>query len=404
MKKIIRNTLLIFLAIFILEIIVFIFKDNHKVEYKIVNDKTFNVTEVYNKGNYYFNVNIDNNKFYFDYKNSSYKTKKVLKDVLYYEKKDLKCIFPVLKNEETINIFCLKDDTLYTYDYFKDDLHEFVDVISSKDYDVKNFSDDASYKKFDKATVYINNILEDTYIYIWKYNGFYSLNKKETNQVNLFSNDIYSNNLGINVSKYYVIPNYDEKYEYSKFYVINMTNDKIKELKLKKKKTITNDYYINGIVDDKLYIFDVDNSVQYKINPKRLKITEVGNKKDGGLFYDGTSFENLNIYNFKEEQLIFKENIKIPEEIKGYDEIFITGENIYYTLNNDFIYYNKTLNKNIYLFNMEDISNITLVDNTLYFIKGDALYYYDIYHGLKKIISYDELLFNKTNRYVVYKK
>lgn len=404
MKKNIKNIIMIFLAIFILELIVLIFKDNHEVDYKVVGNKIFDVKEVYNKENYFFKVSYLDDNYYFDYKNSSYKTKKVLKDVLYYEKNDLKCIFPVLKKEETINIFCLKDDEIYTYDYFNSDLQEFVEIIKDKGYNTNKFSDNNISINIDSSKVYQENILKDTYIYIWKYNGFYSLNKKEINQVNLFSNDIYLNNLGINVSKYYVIPDYDEKYEYSKFYIINMTNDKLNKLKLKKKKTITNDYYINGIVDDKLYVFDVDNLTQYKINPKKLKITEVGNKNDGGLYYNGTSFENLNIYKFKEEQLIFKDNIKVPEEIKEYDELFINGDNIYYTLNNDFIYYNKILNKNIYLFNMKDTSNITLIDNTLYFIKGDTLYYYDIYHGLKKVISYDELLFNKTNRYAIYKK
>lgn len=404
MKKIIRNTLLIFLAIFILEIIVFIFKDNHKVEYKIVNDKTFNITEVYNKGNYYFKVSNLDDSYYFDYKNSSYKPKKVLKDVLYYEKNDLKCIFPILKKDETINIFCLKGDTLYTYDYFKDDLKVFVDIIKDKGYNVEKINDEEIFKKFDSSKVYQENILKDTYIYVWKYNGFYSINSKKLEKLDLFSNDIYSNDLGVHVSKYYIVPDYDEKYEYSKFYIINMANNKFEELKLKKKKTITNDYYINGVVGDKLYIFDVDNLVQYKINPKKLKIEEVGNKNDGGLFYTGKSFKNLNIYDFKEEQLMFKQDIKIPDEIKEYDEIFINEENIYYTLNNDFIYYNKTLNKNMYLFNMEGASNINLIDNTLYFIKGDTLYYYDIYYGLKKVITYDELLFNKTNRYAVYKK
>lgn len=404
MKKNIKNILIIFLAIFILELIVLIFKDNHEVNYKVVGDKTFDVKEVYNKGDYFFKVSYLDDNYYFDYKNSSYKTKKVLKDVLYYEKNDLKCIFPVLKKEETINIFCLKDKLLYIYDYFNNDLQEFVDIIKDKDYNTNKFSDNSISINIDSSKVYQENILKDTYIYVWKYNGFYSLNNKKLEKIDLFSNDVYLNNLGINLSKYYVIPNYDEKYEYSKFFVINMENNKVKELKLKKKKTITNDYYINGVVDNKLYIFDVDNLIQYKINPKRLKIVEVGNKKDGGLYYNGKSFDNLNIYDFKEEQRRFKENINIPKEIKEYDEIFINNENIYYTLNNDFIYYNKKLNKKIYLFSMEDTSNITLIDNTLYFIKGNTLYYYDIYHGLKKVISYDELLFNKTNRYAVYKK
>ena len=102
MKKIIKNTLLIFLAIIILEFIVFIFKNYHEVSYKITNEKTFDVEEIYRDGNYYFNVNFENNNISFDYKKSFSKAKKVLKDVLYYEKNDLKCIFPVFKNNEIL--------------------------------------------------------------------------------------------------------------------------------------------------------------------------------------------------------------------------------------------------------------------------------------------------------------
>lgn len=403
MKKIIKSILLIFLAILVLEIVVFIFKDYHEVNYKVVNDNTFNVKEVYDNGNYYFSVEKDKNKFYFDLKNRNYKSKKILKDVLFYEKDSLKCIFPVFKNNETLNILCSKDNNLYTYDYFKDDLKEFVDIISSKNYNTDNFKTNDSYKKLNSSYVYQENILDDTYIYVWKYNGFYSINNKKLSQVNLFSNDTYLNNLGRNVSKYYVIPDYDQKYEFNKFYVINMTNDKIKEIKLKKKKTIPNDYYINGVVDNKLYLFDMDNLLQYRINPKKLKIEEVGNKSLGGIFYDG-DFSTLNIYDFKEQKIIFTEKFDIPKQIENYGEIFIDNENIYYTYNNDVIYYNKVLDKKIYLFNKEDISNISLIDNTLYFICKDTLYYYNIHNGMNKVITYDELLFNKTNRYVVYKK
>ncbi len=403
MKKIIKNTLIIFLAIIILEFIVFIFKNYHEVSYKIINNKTFDIEEIYKDGNYYFNVKFDDNNIYFDYKKSFSKAKKVLKDVLYYEKNDLKCIFPIFKNNETLNILCLKNNNVYTYDYFKDDLEDFVSEIKEKGFNVEVFSDNSSSKRLSSALVYQDNILDDTYIYIWKYNGFYSINNKKLSQLNLFSNDIYINNFGINVSKYYVIPDYDEKYEYSKFYVVNMTNNKIKELNLKKNQKITNDYYINGVVDDKLYIFDTDNLLQYRINPKKLKIEQIGNKETGGLFYNG-EFERLNIYDFKEQKLIFKEDLKIPKNIEKYDEIYSNDENFYYILDNNFIYYNKTLDKKIYLFKMEDVSNISLIDNTLYFINKDTLYYYDIYHGIKKVITYDELLFNKTNRYAIYKK
>ena len=73
------------------------------------------------------------------------------------------------------------------------------------------------------------------------------------------------------------MPNYDQKYEYNSFYIINMTNNKIQNIILKKKKVISSDYYINGVVNDKIYIFDSDKLKQYVINPKKGKIEETVN-------------------------------------------------------------------------------------------------------------------------------
>ena len=53
MKKIVKNTLLILVAILILEFVVFIFKSYHETDYKIINkDESFNVFEVYKNNKY----------------------------------------------------------------------------------------------------------------------------------------------------------------------------------------------------------------------------------------------------------------------------------------------------------------------------------------------------------------
>ena len=65
---------------------------------------------------------------------------------------------------------------------------------------------------------YYENINKDTYIYVWKYNGFYTFNNKKQQMLDIFKNDTYVNNLGVKVGKYYVLPDYDEKYKFSKFY------------------------------------------------------------------------------------------------------------------------------------------------------------------------------------------
>lgn len=404
MKKIIKKILLIFLAIVILEFVVYLLKNKHNINYNVLTDsKNFFVEEKFFDNNYYFDVKIDNTLFSFFYENKFYKTKRVIDNIYYYEKDDLKCIYPVLKNNNYLNIICSKDNILYSYSYFENELEQFVNIIKEKGCYNKLFINKEKKINFSNITIFQDNILDDTYIYIWKYNGFYTLTNKKINQLNLFTNDTYLNKLGINISKYYIIPNYDKQYEYDKFYIINMKNNNIKELKFKKNNYVTNDYYINGVVNNNLYIFDTDNLIQYKINPRRNKYEIVGNQELDGLYYNN-GWQKLKIYDFKENKITFDNSYKVPSKIKNYDNIFNYKDSYYYSYNNNYIYYNDTTKDFLYLFNLGEISNVMLVEDTLYFIKDNALYYYNMKTGIKKIVIYDDLAFNKINRYDVYKK
>ena len=404
MKKIVKNTLLILVAILILEFVVFIFKSYHETDYKIVNkDESFNVFEVYKNNKYYFKVNYKKKDYYFSYDNKFFKAKKVLKNIIYYEKDDLSCIYPVFKNDRQLNIICNLDDKLYTYSYYEEGLKDMITLIDNNGYDISRFSDNAKPISYDSNTVYKDNILDNTYIYVWKYNGFYTLNNKKLAKLNLFKEDTYTNSLGVSTFKYYVMPNYDQKYEYNSFYIINMTNNKIRNIILKKKKVISSDYYINGVVNDKIYIFDSDKLKQYVINPKKGKIEETVNSENKGLYYDG-EFKRINIYDFKEEKKIFKEDIKLPDKIKDKEVIGSYFDNYYYKEDNDIILYNETLEKVIYLFKIDSKDSILINKDTIYYIDNNTLYYFNINTNSKKVITYDELLFNKVNRYFVYSK
>ena len=278
-----------------------------------------------------------------------------------------------------------------------------ITLIDNSGYDISRFSDNAKPISYDSNTVYKDNILDNTYIYVWKYNGFYTLNNEKLAKLNLFKEDTYTNSLGVSTFKYYVMPNYDQKYEYNSFYIINMTNNKIRNIILKKKKVISSDYYINGVVKDKIYIFDSDKLKQYVINPKKGKIEETVNSENKGLYYDG-EFKRINIYDFKEEKKIFKEDIKLPDKIKDKEVIGSYLDNYYYKENNNMILYNEVLDKDIYLFTIDDKNSILIDKDTIYYIDNNTLYYFNINTNSKKVITYDELLFNKVNRYSVYSK
>lgn len=400
MKDLIKKIILLIIIILFLQLILFIFKTKHNVNYIVVNNKEkIKINETYKNNNYLFDIEYKNKNINFSYDNKFYKAKKVIKDILVYEKDDLVCIYPILKNNKFYNIICSKDNNIYHYNYFKDELTDFTAYLQEKGYFNSSWINNDVKKNMGNVISYYENINKDTYIYVWKYNGFYTFNNKKQQMLDIFKNDTYVNNLGVKVGKYYVLPDYDEKYKFSKFYIINMTSNRIKTLKLDKK--ITNDYYNNGVIDNKLYLFDVDNLIQYKLNPKKNKIEKISNTE--ALFYDNDKFIKRNLYDFKENKLIFNEK---QEDVSfDYKKLFVNDNHYYYLdKNNNMIYYNKFFDNKMILFNIKDISNIKLVNNYLYFISEDTLYSFNIDEGIKMLIKYSEFYYNPTNRYEIYTK
>ena len=50
------------------------------------------------------------------------------------------------------------------------------------------------------------------------------------------------------------------------------------------------------------------------------------------------------------------------------------------------------------------ITDFILIDKTIYFISEDSLYSYNQTEGMKKLLTYSELTFNKENRVEIYKR
>ena len=405
MKKVVKKIFLIFLALLFIEIIFYLFKSNHDITYKIKGDKNeYAIHEIFKNNKYYLEVTIDHDtKISFNYDNKFHKASKILTKVEYYkdDANDLVCIYPVLKRGNYLNVICSKDNELYYYDYVKDKINFFIEKLIAKGYSSSSWIDNDISSKLGSSKIYQNNIPNNTYIYVWKYNGFYTLNYKKIEQLNVFQKDTYLNKLGTQVNQYYIIPNYDEDYDYSSLYIFNMVNNTIRTLKFKK--NISQDYYINGVVNNKLYFFDKEKLLQYKVNPRYRSYEIIGNKDAGGLYYDG-KWSTLNIYDFKKAELKFNTEEIIPDELKKYELVYRYKNDYYYFEDNNFMIYNDVFKTKTFLFNIGKINNQKFINNDLYFIKGNILYYYNVYNGLHKIMEYEELSFNKVNRYAIYKK
>lgn len=404
MKKVIKLLIGIFILVLIFELIAYIFKTHHDITYTLKDaNQTFKINEVYKNKKYYFKITSKDLVYSFEIPDEFHKKKEVITKIYSYQKDDLYCIYPMVEKNENTNILCSKNNKSYAYTNYEKELTPFIETLKKQGYNSPSWQEKSnSSKKIETLSAYQNNIKEKTYIYIYKYNGFFSISKDSLEQIKLFENDTYINHLGTNIDKYYLIPNYDQKYDYDELYVIDMTNNKVKQRNLKYK--ISKDSYMNGVIDNELYIFDKDELKQYKISKKGKKIKEVGNKEDGALYYN-LKFETKSVYDFRDEELKFKtikDYISQVEKNTSINYLQKTEDTYYYqTKNNDVYYYNLNSKTKVLLFNQK-ISDFTLVKDTLYFISDDTLYSYNFQEGLKKLITYSELSFNSKNRLAIY--
>ena len=396
MKKVVKRIILLFIVILLLQLISYIFKKEHDINYELnYKDQNYKIHEIYKDDRYNFEINIDDNYFVLDTQNLYHKKKKVIDKIYYYDTEDIKCIYTPLENT---NIICLENSKLKSYYESSKHIKSFVKDLKQLGYTNPSWDIiDSKLKTIDQVEVYQDNISDNTYIYLYKYNGFFKITNKYLSKINTFKNDTYLNTLGVQTDKYYVIPNYDDKHDFKEIYVYNMKNDKKKTIKLKNK--ISTDSYINGVVDKKIYLTDKDNLIQYKIDPKKRKVEEVGNTNDGGLIYQNNEFKSINMYEFRKTQIKYEQNY--TDIISDYQYINKVNNNYYYLNNNTFYKYNSTFGVTQVLFKSE-AENIVMNNEDIYFIKDNKLYLYDGY--LKEILKYDELSFNSDNRYAVYKK
>lgn len=405
MKKVIKLVLGLLLLFLISELIIFIFKNEHNITYELKDNKeVYKINEVYKDKKYYFKITSKKNTYSLEIDNDYNKRKEIITKIYSYKIKDLSCIYPAFKDKSSkSNIICSQNNKTYSYTYLQNDLQSFVKKLKKEGYKSSSWNKTSNKQKvIDTLKAYPNNIKENTYIFIYKYNGFFSINKDSLEKINLFKNDTYINHLGTRVDKYYVIPDYDQKYDYDKLYRIDMTNNKIKEIKLKKE--ISKDSYINGVIDNEIYLFDKDELIQYTINPKKKKVKEVGNKEDDVLYYN-LGFKKISAYNFRDKEIKFKtmdNYIKKLEKRTSINYIEKSNDSYYYqTKDNNVYYYNNHSKTKVLLFNME-ISDFKLVKDTIYFISNNSMYSYDFINGLDKLVTYEELSFNSHNRIAIY--
>lgn len=395
----------------------------HKIEYKITtNDNQFVVNEVFTKNvknetdNYYFIININDSIFdYQTFKNFNMQSK-VIKDIEYYKDDSYECILPVfVKGELLSDIICKKDNVYYNYHDIKNTdtgLDNFATSLENVGYNYLNFDDSTELLTSKNSTSVYNNLLKNHFIGLENYKGIYTINLKNNEKIynsSIFSSDVYTKNLSAFVSKYYLVADYTKDYKFNEFTLIDITNNT--------KTIISYDYdinmdsYVQGVIDNLVYVYDRSTKKQYEIDVKHKTIIEVGNETVGYKKYINNDYIKVNTNNddFKFSKYATDNNFNGNSYAKV-DKTGITKSGYYYIYEFDGTNY-KVYRSNIqngitktYLFTTDNIGDVSYFDDYIYYRLGNIIKRYSESDGIRTVLADTELGFNTSIKFNVYKK
>ena len=402
--KYLFKTLIIFSVIFFaLKCLLYLFDTGHKITYNIGNFKINETLDTKDNNNYYFELNHEDFKINFQINKDYKKAEKVISKIIYKKIDGYQCILPIFKNNTILtDVMCLKNNEItYASNLNNEKINSYLKTLKKYGYNQNDYKDNASEIKLSNTqSIYQDNFLENHYIAMETYKGL-NLFNGNTNNVKIFENDVYTKPISFFTDKYYIVADYTQNYSFKIFHVINIINGK--QIDIRSYDEISFDSYIEGAIGTDIYLFDKENSKQYKISIEDESVEEFHDK------------DHLQTYNSKWENMSLSDAINgklfnnyYTDDIKGYDKVDKVGNYYYlYQKENDHykVYRADTQNKKIktYLFDTTDINSIIYLDDTIYYQNGNTFYYHTNY-GERKVITNTELEFNKDLSFGVYKR
>lgn len=385
--------ILLFLSILLLKI--FSFK-SLKYSLKLENNKVY-INEKYTKDSKYIEINTGKNIYPIEYIYKTNRNKKLVNNIYYYKDNTIECILPIIDEKVITDVICTIDNVIYDYTEISEmysNVDKFVDSISL----YKNRNKD--YEKFDFkkiSTIKYNKDSIDKNIAITTYKGLIVNDKN----IELFENDIYSNKISTFIDNIYITANYNDEYEFNTFYLVDLNNYEISILK--SKYDISFDSYIQGIVNNKIYLYDRDNENQYEIDVKNKKIN-ISSSRNYVKYYINKKWEKLN--KVKANKEVYFDYSSLDNKFPMYD-IIKENKYYYYLLKKEGITYNLyRVDKNnidIYKYIMNiPVTDFIIKKDYIYYVYKDKLYYYSDIFGKKVILENSELEFNSSIKYFIY--
>lgn len=405
MKKIFVSITILYIFLFFLEFSFNYFKKHHEVTYKIDNieikeDYRGNTKEEEN--NYYLELKTEKNTFYIQTYEDFKKEKRIIKQVKYYRDDNYECILPIFKKNTVLtDLICIEDGKQINYNTIQNSqITEFLNTIS--EYPKENYKDNLENVIMRNQTrFYPSNLPKDHYIALTYYKGLLVADETSFREIELFKKDVYTQKIKAFTNNKYLIINYNNNYDSNEFYVVNLKTRQYDTFG--SNNTIKYDAYIQGTLENSVYLFDKDSKNQYQLDLKEKTITRIGNTNTGIKYYDGT-WQNKNAYEAVNKELKFKEYETTDEYImikkirgKNYGTtIYVKEVNGVYE-----VYRGIRDNQNlIYLFTTTDYKTMNFLKEYIYYKDGIYIKMYSDLTGIKTIMNSSEITNKSVSFYI----
>ncbi len=405
MRKAINIVLIFAVIYFLLQFAVTYFLKSHDITYEITNSNiTFNVREVFkkvsnDKSYYFFSIKDKKNDYVFVTDNIFNKQKNVISDLKYFKDGKISCVYPIyVKEIDDVVPSCVKSGKNYSISELQDemDMKKFYEAFP--DVSEGLFKDDTSKKETsEKVTYYHSNFNKNEVLTVYQYKKIGMYTKDEhVSYINFSDKDIYENKYSRLVGKYYMAPLFGDSLNIRGYYCVDLTTRIINFYEFNE--SVSRNMYVQGVVDNKLYILDKSNKKQYALDPVKKSKEEVGSVQSQALLYNGKSFDKVGIQDLVDKETAFIDT-DYQDAIKDdYVRAFATEvAYFYYNKDNEFykIYKDDPTTK-IFLFKSDKVKDVAVSGNNLYYIEGNNIYRFND-TGRKTLITYNELSYNNQN-------
>lgn len=415
LSKILPLIFFLLLLLVALQLVYSFFKTDHSLTYSIRKDDIiFNVQEDFHEGNYYLKISDENHVYHYENRTDFNKQEEILEDIMVSDIDGYRCIYPIYQQvafnttASYNNISCSKDGVTYMGETLANmvSLEPFQEEIRSKNelvyagWDVEESKETTILQ----GRYYDKYLLPNFNIVVWDYRNLINLSVDYQSYAKVSEQDIYENKYGSLVGQYYVMPILDDSATYKEYKVVNLFSNAVETYDFPD--PISTDSYVNGVQDDKLYLFDRSNLVQYEIDPSDGTVVNTL-EGDNARYFDGENWSTKNVYEMKLEEIHFGENLFAIPELQAYHPTEIVESHRYYYLlvgNQIYKFDKEDLNHPVILLTLNSPKELKVVDDYLFYIDGTTLYYYEETIGVRPVFVASMFHYTYQNVYDVYQR